>query len=75
MENKVLKILGDKKLTISQLAKVYYRGSKGPVNPNNTVSGIVLRINRKVEYHNLSWFIKSAGLGRHGKTVWVTKQA
>lgn len=72
-ENKVLKILGSKKMTIKKIAEEFYKGVKKPINPNNVISGAVIHINRKCEYHNLEWFVNGAGLGRAGKTVWRDK--
>lgn len=70
-ENKVLKILGRRKLTITEIREKFYEDEKEePLNPNNVISSVVNRINKKVEYHNLDWFINGVGLGRGGKTVW-----
>ncbi len=72
-EEKVLRILGKKKMTVTDIAVELYKSDKKPINPNNVVSGAIRHINRKCEYHHLAWFINGAGLGRGGKTVWKDK--
>ena len=71
-ENKLLRILGYKKMTIEKLTAKYFEKEELPLNSNNIVAGIVLRINKKCEYHKLTWKIEGEGLGRSGKTVWRT---
>lgn len=73
-EEKVLKILGSKKLKIADLAEDYFKGEKKPIDPNAVVSGAIYNINRKCKFHKLTWFINGSGLGRGGKTVWKDKQ-
>jgi len=72
-EEKILKLLGNKKLPITELAEKYFKGAKKPINPNNTVSCAIVRINRKCKYYKLDWSVEGSGLGRHGKTVWLKK--
>lgn len=72
-EEKVLKILGKRKMTIKVLTEKYFKGQKKPYNPNNVISGAIVRINRKCEYYDIGFHVKGEGLGRHGKTVWVCK--
>lgn len=72
-ETRVLKILGKKKMTIKILTEKYFKGQKKPYNPNNVISGAIVRINRKCDYYNQDWYIHGEGLGRHGKTVWISK--
>lgn len=74
-ENKVLDLLGKRSLTIGQLTDKYFKDcDRKPINPNAVVSGSILRINKKCEYHKLTWFINGVGLGRSGKKVWIDKQ-
>jgi hypothetical protein len=70
-EERVLKILGKKKLTVKVLSEKYFKGQKKPINPSNVISGAIVRINRKCSYFGLDWYVYGEGLGRHGKTVWV----
>ena len=72
-ETKVLKILGAKKLAISDIADTYFKGVKKPLTPNNAISSAILSINKKCKYHKLNWYINGAGLGRAGKVVWKDK--
>jgi len=72
-EEKIIKILGRKKQTITELTTMYYRGKKKPVNANSLVSGAIIHINKKCKYHKLAWFVNGYGLGRGGKTVWKDK--
>lgn len=74
-ETKVLKILGKKKATITELADTYFEKGKKPYDPNGVISSAVLRINRKCKYHNLDWFLNGEGLGRGGRTVWKEKNS
>lgn len=71
-EQKILKTLGRKQMTISEITEKIY----GPFvyDAGNTVAGAVRRINRKCEYHKLPWFLNGAGRGRGGKTVWKDKR-
>lgn len=74
-EQEVIKKIGKKPITISKLSeKVYFDADRMPLNPRNTVAGIVRRINDKCEYHKLPWFINGSGLGRGGKEVWKDKR-
>lgn len=72
-ENKILKILGKKKTTVKKIADDFFKGTKPPLNPNNVVSGAIIHINKKCQYHKLNWFINGVGLGRGGKTVWLDR--
>lgn len=72
-ESKVLRILGRKKLTITELADEYFKDEEKVIDPNNTICGVITRINRKCDFNNLDWFVSGEGLGRHGRTVWKEK--
>lgn len=72
-EEKVLKILGKRRLSIRELSNRYFGYSEQVLNPNAVVSSAILRINRKCKYHKLKWFINGSGSGRGGKTVWRDK--
>ncbi len=73
-EEKVLKLLGSKKLSIAKLTEEFFKGQKKPINPNAVVSSAINRINKKADFHNLEWFISGKGLGRSGRTVWKMKR-
>lgn len=74
-ESAIIKALGDRTLTIKELTKKHYKGSrKKPLNPTNVVACTINRINLKCRYHRLNWFINGAGIGRGGRTVWRDKK-
>ncbi len=66
-EQKVLKILGRRKMTIAQLAE---KIKPDLVDPNNYLAGVVRRITRKCEHYHMTWTLKGKGAGRHGRTIW-----
>ena len=68
-ETKVLKILGRRKMTISEIAAAFY-DDKTPMDPNNVIGLAIRRINRKCERQGLPWYLNGKGAGRAGKTVW-----
>lgn len=70
----VVKIIGRRKMSISEIAEKYYEDKVPPINPRNTIAGIVIRVNLKCEYYNFDWFLNGEGTGRHGKTVWRDKR-
>lgn len=71
-ENKMLKILGKKKMSIAEISDKMYEGiTKKPMNASIIVSGLISRINKKTEYYELKWFLDGSGQGRAGRTVWV----
>jgi hypothetical protein len=72
-ENKLIKLLGAKKLTIKELTEEHFKGKRKPLNSGTLVSGAINRINKKCEYHKLQWFINGVGIGRGGKTIWKDK--
>lgn len=69
MENEILKIVGRRKMTISEIAERFY-GTDCPFEPGNVVASAVRRINKKCERHELPWTLEGEGGGRHGRTVW-----
>lgn len=76
MENEILKIVGRKKRTISEITLEFYEPSKTdhPIDPNNVVTAAIRRINKKCELYELSWGLMGKGGGRHGRTVWRGKR-
>lgn len=72
-EEKIIEIVGDKKMTIGSITEKLYRGQKAPVSAGTVVSNAVHRINSKCEYHKLKWFLNGCGVGRLGKTIWKDK--
>lgn len=73
-EQKVLRILGRRKMTIAELTEKFYSGGRRPLDANNKVASTVRRINEKVEYHGVPWFLNGVGRGRAGRTVWRDKR-
>ena len=74
-EFEILKIIGRKKMTISQIVEVYFEGSTSEIlDANNLVAGVVRRINKKCRFYKMDWFLKGEGTGRHGKKVWKAKK-
>lgn len=73
-EEKVLKLLGRRKMTIGLLTKKMRVDQDNWLIDNNRIAGAVRRINRKCEHYKLNWFLNGHGLGRQGKTVWRDKQ-
>jgi hypothetical protein len=67
-ENKVLKMLGRKKLTIKELADMNF--DVRVFDSSAVIASAIRRINKKCEYHKLDWHIAGEGLGRGGRTVW-----
>ncbi len=73
-EDRVIKIIGDKKITISEIVEKLYGQEKRSFNPNNYVAFVVRQIAAKCGYHKLNWTLEGEGLGRQGKTVWKVKR-
>jgi len=74
-ELKVLRMLGKKKMTITEVAKKYFSRSPQHVfDPNAVVYTAIRRINKKCEFHQLPFFINGVGIGRGGRTVWKDKR-
>ncbi len=72
-EEKVLKILGSRTMTLKELTDEFFEGDP-PFEANNRVGFIIRRIENKCDHHNLNWTIASRGTGRRGKTVWKEKR-
>ena len=72
-EKQIIELLGNRRMSILDLTEEHYKGQNPPLNPNNVVSGAIVRINKKCRYYGLDWFINGEGLGRGGKTVWKDK--
>lgn len=70
-EEKILKILGNKKMSITEVAEKFFKTSPPTLNPNATISGTVIHINKKCKFHKLTWTIDGEGMGRKGKTIWI----
>lgn len=68
-EKKALAILKNKKMTIAELAKEFFKGKKH-LNPNNSVGALIRRINSKCKFYAFPWKIDGEGMGRGGRTVW-----
>lgn len=75
LQNKIIDVLGDKKLSIVELAaKVYKDTPNAPLAPNNSVISAIHYINLKCEANNLKWYIYGEGKGQKGKTVYRAKR-
>lgn len=74
VERRILKSLGQKKMTIAQITEKVYEFTEAPFLPHIGVASAVRRINEKCEFHRLPWFLNSMGAGRQGKTVWRDKK-
>lgn len=72
LETKILKVLGKRKLSITEIVDLLF--TELQVDPSNSVSNAIRRINRKCEFNHLPWHIQGEGGGRAGRTVWVTKR-
>lgn len=71
-EEKILKILGRKKMTITAITKKFY-GENHPVDANNNIAGTLRRIRKKCTYDFKCTFnLSGEGRGRGGRTVWKT---
>jgi hypothetical protein len=73
-EMKVLKILGRKKMTISEITTKLCGKHKKSINAGNIVAYFIRRINMKCKFHKLDWFLNGKGAGRLGRTVWRSKK-
>ncbi len=70
-EEKVLKILGRKRMKLSAITDKFYEDRDlPPLNANILIASVVRRINSKCNYLKADWWIAGEGLGRGGKTVW-----
>lgn len=68
-EEKVLKILGNKKMSITEITHEFFDGDV-PFEGSNRVAGVVRRIESKVNGSDLSWTLEGEGTGRKGKVIW-----
>jgi len=74
IQEKILDILGKKEMTIQDIAKEVYKGSKDkPLSPNNSIVSAISYINLKCYKNKLDWRIEGEGSGRKGKTVYIKK--
>jgi len=74
-EQIVLKILGQKKMTIAEITDQFYIDPKeSPIEPNNYVASVVRKIGKKCDYYKLPWKISGKGSGRHGRMVWKERR-
>lgn len=74
IQEKILEILGKKEMTIQDIAKEVYKGSKDkPLSPNNSIVSAISYINLKCYKNKLDWIIEGEGSGRKGKTVYIKK--
>ena len=74
IQEKILDILGKKEMTIQDIAKEVYKGSKDkPLSPNNSIVSAISYINLKCYKNKLDWRIEDEGSGRKGKTVYIKK--
>lgn len=71
-EQKILEVLGNKKLTIGELTNKI--DNEPTINGRNVIASAINRIVKKCEFHQLKWTLASEGGGRGGKTVWKTKR-
>ena len=68
-EERVLKIIGRKKISISDITKTLYKGERR-LTGNNSTAGVIRRINMKCEHHGTTWSLAGKGTGRAGRIVW-----
>ena len=73
LEKQIIKLIGEDRKTIVQVAGKIYWLDKQP-SGKNCVSNAIRNINEKCKYHRLDWFINGSGYGRLGKTVWKDKK-
>lgn len=74
IQEKILEILGKKEMSIQDIAKEVYKGSKDkPLSPNNSIVSAISYINLKCYKNDLNWRIEGEGTGRKGKTVYIKK--
>lgn len=69
-EKEILKVLGKKKMTISEITEKFYSsGRSKPLEPNNYIASALSRIAKKAKFHDLSWRIGGTR-DASGRTVW-----
>ena len=71
-EEKVIKIIGQKTMSIIDITEKFY--DHEVVGANNLVGAIIRRINAKCRFNNLDWFLNGEGIGRGGRKIWKDKQ-
>jgi len=74
-EERIIKIIGRKKMTISDITDSFYDYSLIPINGRVYVASVIRRIKKKCEYYpSLMWTFDGRGNGRAGRTVWRIKK-
>ena len=69
VEEKVMKIIGRRKMKIGAVTEAFYDGIIPP-GGQNRIAGVIRSINIKSDYYNLNWKVDGEGAGRNGRTVW-----
>lgn len=72
-EERILEVLGRKKMTVLEITAALYDIKRFPES-RNTISNMIRRINLKCRLNNLDWYLNANGGGRHGKLVWKEKK-
>lgn len=71
MENQILKIVGKRRISISDITEKYIeKFESNALRPNIVISGAIKNINKKCKRHKLKWYLNGCGGGRSGKIVW-----
>lgn len=70
-EQKILKLIGKRKIKLAALTEKFYKGVERPFNADIIVASTVRRINRKCSFLRAPWRLAGQGLGRQGRTVWL----
>lgn len=70
LQLKVLKILGSRRMQITDITAKVYKHKRKPKGANIRIATAVDRINQKCDVHGLDWFLHGVGGGRQGKLVW-----
>lgn len=74
IQEKIIEVLGTKKMKVTDIAKEVYKGSREkPLVPSNAIISAISYINLKCMKNKLNWRIEGEGSGRNGKTVYVKK--
>jgi hypothetical protein len=73
-EQEILLILGRKKMSVGEIAEIYFAGGRMPMQAKQLISNAVLNINKKCEFYKLPWRLASKGGGRGGKTIWKQRR-
>lgn len=72
-EQKLIDILGKKKMTTREIHDHFYEDEKKPIHSLVRIIGIIRTINAKCEAFNLKWSLVGEGSGRKG-TTWESKR-